>query len=56
MAGYSGNGGTLAQTGAGIALFGTTIYLQWVIGVIVGVVIIGALTYRMANRRRRYQG
>lgn len=55
MAGYSGGGGTLAKTGAGVALFGGTAAFSWTIATIMLTVLIGAVLYRVANRRRRYQ-
>lgn len=54
MAGYSGGGGTLAKTGAGIALFGGTAAFSWTIAAIILLVLAGALVYRAANRKRRY--
>ncbi len=48
--------GTLARTGAGIALFGGTAAFEWTIAAIVGLVLIGAVVYRTANSRKRYEG
>ncbi|MFJ6540545.1 hypothetical protein ACWDO7_22815 [Streptomyces sp. NPDC003656] len=48
------NRGTLAKTGSAVALFGGTMAFEWTIGVILGLVILGAVAYRYANRGRRY--
>ncbi|MET9122958.1 hypothetical protein [Streptomyces sp. NPDC004528] len=48
--------GTLAKTGAGVALFGGTAAFSWTVAAIVVLVVAGAVLYRAANRRKRYQG
>jgi hypothetical protein len=48
--------GTLAKTGAAVALFGGTAAFERTIAVIVALVVVGAVLYRVANRRKRYQG
>ncbi|MFJ8153903.1 hypothetical protein [Streptomyces sp. NPDC094468] len=47
--------GTLAKTGAGVALFGGTAAFSWTIATIVLLVVAGAVLYRAANRGRRYE-
>lgn len=48
--------GTLAETGATVALFGGTVYFEWTVATIVMAVVLGAVLYRAANRKRRYEG
>lgn len=46
--------GTLAKTGGAVALFGGTAAFEWTVAVILGLVVIGAVLYRRANRGKRY--
>ncbi|MDT0435647.1 MULTISPECIES: hypothetical protein [Streptomyces] len=48
--------GTLAKTGASVALFGGTAAFSWTIAAIIALVVGGALIYRAANRGKRYAG
>ncbi|MEU4152495.1 hypothetical protein [Streptomyces sp. NPDC026659] len=47
--------GTLARTGSAVALFGGTAAFQWTIATIIGLVVLGAVLYRVANRGNRYE-
>lgn len=47
--------GSLARTGVGLTIAGTTIGLGWVIGAVVGAVLVGAFAYRWGTRHRRSQ-
>ena len=49
------NRGTLAKTGASVALFGGTAGFEWTVGLIVILVVGGAVLYRAAKRKERYQ-
>ena len=48
--------GTLAKTGGAVALFGGTVAFEWTVAAILGLVAIGAVIYRRANRGKRYEG
>lgn len=52
----TGGSGTLAKTGASVALFGGTAAFSWTIAAIVLLVLVGAVLYRTANKAKRYQG
>jgi hypothetical protein len=46
--------GTLAATGTGLVFFGTQVGFSVVLAVAVGLFLAGALTYRVATRKRKY--
>lgn len=46
--------GTLAKTGGAVALFGGTAAFERTVAVIIGLVVLGAVIYRAANRNKRY--
>lgn len=48
------NKGTLAKTGASVALFGGTAGFEWTVAMIVGLVTLGAVLFRFAKRKERY--
>lgn len=46
--------GSLAKTGVGsIVVFGASVSLNWLLGVAVALVLVGAFSYRWANRCRK---
>lgn len=47
--------GTLAQTGAGLAVGGTVFMWSWVAALVLVLIVGGALAYRWGTRGKRYQ-